>query len=58
VLDDPPQAVVQQYAAVGRPEDCAATIVRFIEAGVTDVILNPLAPASWSISYIATRGRP
>jgi probable F420-dependent oxidoreductase len=44
-LDQSPRAVVQQYAAIGRPADCAATIARFIEAGATDVILNPLAPA-------------
>jgi probable F420-dependent oxidoreductase len=43
-LDEQPSAIVQRYAAVGRPEDCAATIARFIEAGATDVILNPLAP--------------
>jgi probable F420-dependent oxidoreductase len=43
-LDEPQEAIVQRFAAVGRPEDCAQTIARFVDAGATHVILNPLAP--------------
>jgi probable F420-dependent oxidoreductase len=40
----PPEDTVTRFAVIGTADECAATIARFIEAGATHVILNPLAP--------------
>jgi probable F420-dependent oxidoreductase len=38
------EAIVDRYCALGPPEECAATIGRFVEAGVRHVVLVPLCP--------------
>lgn len=37
--------LVDRYCAVGRPEDCAERMGAFIEAGVTHLIIHPIAGA-------------
>lgn len=38
------EPIVDRYCAIGTPADCAATIARFVEAGVRHVVLVPLCP--------------
>lgn len=42
--NQPFDAIVDKYCAVGPPTECAATVARFVDAGVRHVILVPLAP--------------
>lgn len=42
--NQPFDSIVDRYCAIGPPAECAATIARFVEAGVRHVILVPLAP--------------